>query len=117
MEKLRVTYVHKISNPRDDNGDIPHAVMLLDLKAITDATRSQDVKLTGKVLRSQGVLLTGARVREQRYDRDTHSLHVFPVLPGLSTYHHCVRICLRPTCEPLTADKAASKGIWPFAKA
>jgi hypothetical protein len=116
MEKLRVTYVHKVSNPRDQNNRIPHAVMQLDLKAITDATRSQDPKLTAKVLRDLGVLCSGVRVREQRYDRETHTLHVFPVYPKLSTYWHCVSIELRPTCEPLTADKAASMGIRPFAK-
>lgn len=107
MEKLRVTYVHKISNPRDENGDIPHAVMLLDLKAITDAMRSQDPKAMGKYLRAANVLCYGDRIREQRYDREQHSVHVFPAGRGW----HCITIHLRPTHEPLTLDKAASKGI------
>jgi hypothetical protein len=111
MEKLRVTYVHKVSNPRDQNNRIPHAVMLLDLKAITDATRSEDPKAMAKCLRNANVLSRGVRIGEQRYERETHTVHVFPVYPGLPTYWHCVSIELRPTNEPLTTDKARSKGI------
>jgi hypothetical protein len=101
MDKLRVTYVHKVSNPRDQNNNIPHAVMLLDLRAITDAVRSQDAKALAKYLRKVNVLSGGDRIREHRYDREKHAVHVFPAGRGW----HCVSIELRPTSEPLTLDK------------
>lgn len=47
-DKLRFTYIHKISNPRDTNGNVPHAVLALELETIADAVRSEDRKAMAK---------------------------------------------------------------------
>jgi hypothetical protein len=102
MTKHRVTFVHKISNPRDMNGHLLYEVLNLDMGAIKAALPAEDSasKVTvriAKVLREQDVLLSGARVREVRRDGDL--LLVFPTLPGTATYHHCVMIQLTETYD------------------
>lgn len=98
MTKHRVTFVHKVSNARADNGCLLFEVWALDIDAIRGA---KSHRALAKTLREQGILLPGARVRDARVNGDL--LHVFPSLPGLSTYHHCVTIQLAETydtCRP-----------------
>jgi hypothetical protein len=73
-------YVHKVSNP---NG--PELGENVSLTADMLADKS----LLAKALREQGALLPGARIYEYRVEQDG-KVCVFPTLPGLSTYHHCI---------------------------
>lgn len=76
-----VRYVHAIS-PRDTD---THADIMLDAEAFADR------KTLGKALRDAGVLCAGARVDSYRADGKS-TVHVFPRLPGSTTYWHCVTL-------------------------
>lgn len=79
MRTYNTHYVHKISNP---NGPTPGDDVVLSDSAFSDRNT------LGKALREAGVMLKGARVSSFRVEGDRTL--VFPVCPGLTTYHHCI---------------------------
>lgn len=81
--KVNAEYVHTVSGKHDKEG--PFYMEDYDLWA-GDARNNTVARL----LRDSGVLGSGARVREMRVEGDR--LLVFPTMPGLTTYHHCVII-------------------------
>lgn len=79
MTRYRTHYVHKVSNP---NGPTPGDDIELEDGVFSDRNT------LGKALREAGALLKGARVASFRVEGER--VLVFPLCPGLTTYHHCI---------------------------
>ncbi len=89
--QVTVQYVHKIAGK---------LAKIEGPYTIADSALS-DSKALGKALRKAKIMMSGARVQSFRVEGD--KVHVFPVMPGLSTYWHCITL----TVESSLAEERA----------
>lgn len=84
-----VRYVHKISPSEQDK----HHDIELDAGDLVDA------KSLAKALRAQGALAPGGRIISYRAEGNGQVVVVFPAVPGLTTYWHCIVLMRKATAD------------------